>query len=71
MPTLVLLPRSRDGKVVQGQTALVREGNGQELWNWMNQVTPKCMKKGEPWEDKSQSSKHSRKLDQNSKEKST
>ncbi|MEY3920476.1 MAG: hypothetical protein RL634_237 [Bacteroidota bacterium] len=51
MPTLVLLPRNRDGKVIEGQAALVREGNGKQLWDWMNQVTPKCMKKGEPWQE--------------------
>lgn len=63
MPTLVLLPRNRDGKVIQGHATLVREGNGKQLWDWMNQVTPKCMKKGEPWEEQttSQSNKQSKK----------
>lgn len=50
-PTLVLIPRDKSGKIITGASKMVKTGTGKDLWNWMNQVTPKCMKKGEPWED--------------------
>jgi hypothetical protein len=49
-PTLVLYPRDKNGKIVEGASKLVKQGKPADLWNWMNQVTPKCLKKGEPWE---------------------
>lgn len=50
--TLVLIPRDKSGKPIQGMAKMEKSGTGLTLWNWMNQVTPKCLKKGEPWEEK-------------------
>lgn len=50
-PTLVLIPRDKSGKAIPGASKMVKQGKPVDLWNWMNQVTPKCMKKGKPWEE--------------------
>jgi len=50
--TLTLIPRDKSGKPIQGMPPMEKSGTGLTLWNWMNQVTPKCLKKGEPWEEK-------------------
>lgn len=52
--TLVLVPRDKSGKPIQGIAPMEKKGTGLTLWDWMNQVTPKCLKKGEPWQEKNQ-----------------